>query len=91
MIWRNKKIKHQSFQHIYNFSIYLVSRMPAQGTMMISPRLSSLQDLSSLLLVDCWVIPVISILSWICHLVFKHLDELVEEHCNECPEHWPNP
>jgi hypothetical protein len=30
-------------------------------------------------------------LSWIGHLILKHLDELVEEDSDKRPENWPDP
>ena len=57
----------------------------------VSPRFSSLHDLGLLLLVLGRIVLDIAILTWIGHLVLKHLDEFVEKDRNKRAKQWSNP
>ena len=50
-----------------------------------------LNNLLPLLWVPRRVILVVSILSWVGHLIFERLDEFVEEDCNQGSNNWSNP
>ena len=80
-----------SLHHLKIRNSYLATLSVSLSTTLRSNLSLFLQDLSSFLGIDRGIILGISILTWIGHLILKHLDEFVKEDCNQGSKNWSSP